>query len=106
MEITYEIEVIPEDTSVRGNYMCTEDAAQDKADEDAVLARLDAGEVEAWCTVKVTASVGEFSHSEYLGCCTLNDTYTKEVCVEEHGMKEEAKASLLAKVNNVFHHAE
>jgi hypothetical protein len=66
LELTAE----PEDMEVRGNVLCSGDDAQDKAEEDAILHRLDAGEVWAWAYVEVRATYGEYEGRDGLGGCS------------------------------------
>jgi hypothetical protein len=59
-----------EDQPVRGNVMSSGDADADKAEEDRVLADLEANEW-AWCVVKVTATwAGFHGESSWLGGCS------------------------------------
>lgn len=96
MKPTYTVTIEPEETSdVRGAFGYDTEA-ENKAAEDAIIERLERGDLEAWCCVKVTATVGDFEGVAYLGCCTLDDKYTAEQCAEAHGMKEEALEDLIA----------
>jgi hypothetical protein len=92
--VTYTVSIAPEDIPVRGNCQVSGDDALDKAAEDEVLERLYRGDDRAWCVVKVTAKLDDYSGTAYLGCCSLDDTYTAEQCAEDHGMKDEALADL------------
>lgn len=96
--VKYTVTVEPEFTSVRGNVMCTDDAELDKQAEDEIIARLNRGEVEAWCVVGVEASCGGLTGRAYLGGNTLDDTYTADVVAKEHGLHEEALADLRARL--------
>ncbi len=69
-EITVTAE--PEHEEVRGHFASGE-PEYDRADEEAILARLAKGEEWAWCCVKVTVSCGELSEHAYLGCCSYQD---------------------------------
>lgn len=71
--VTFELECLPEDIPVRGNAMASGDDAADREYEDEIIRRLDAGDVWAWCTVKVTARFGAFEGVSYLGCCNYRD---------------------------------
>lgn len=96
-EVTFEVTTEPEDLEVRGNVLSSGDDDYDKEYEDRVLARLDRGEVEAWCCVAVKATWKGFHGTEYLGGVTLSEDDTQAdlaVLVDEHGMKESALASL------------
>lgn len=67
-DVEFELTCEPEHASVRGNFMCSGDDEQDKADEDAVIEALENGNQWAWCCVCVTATVGVFTGRAYLGC--------------------------------------
>lgn len=104
-EVTFSIQIEADDTPVRGNVMATDEPELDKAEEDAVIARLDNGEVEAWCGVIVTAT-WEFDGHEYEGTDsiwgnTLSDEYTAETVVEHHAMKEQALDDLNASLGRL-----
>lgn len=99
-EVTFEVTIEAEEQAVRGNCMASDDPDLDKEMEDSILARLDRGEVEAWCGVVVTAT-WEHDGVEYTGRdsiwgCSLDDTYTAAVVAEEHGMREQALDDLNA----------
>lgn len=93
-EVTFEVTIEAEDMPVRGNFASGDDEL-DKADEDAIIERLDRGDIEAWCCIVVTATWeapdgNEYTGRDTLGGCSLDDTYTAEVAAEEHGMREQA----------------
>lgn len=93
-EVTFEVTIEAEDQPVRGNF-ASGDEEQDRADEQAIIDRLDRGDVEAWCGVIVTATWEAPDGNEYTGRasiwgCSLDDSYTREVVADEHGMYEEA----------------
>ena len=92
-EVTFEVTIEAEDQPVRGNFASGDDEL-DRADEDAIIARLDRGDVEAWCGVVVKAT-WEFDGQTYEGVdsiwgCSLDDDYTAEAVAESHGMRDEA----------------
>ncbi len=94
--IDYIIEAMPEDCPVRGNALASGDDAVDREHEDRILAELDAGNIWAWCCVKVTATCAGHTGVDYLGCCN----YADETDFRREGgywndMKEEAKAGLM-----------
>jgi hypothetical protein len=101
-EVTFTIELEPEDTEVRGNVVASDDDAIDKQCEDEILERLDRGDIEAWCCVKVTASWNGYHASESLGCCSFSGDYTPEVCINEYGLKHEALGSLNANIELAY----
>jgi hypothetical protein len=105
-EVTFTIELEQDDTPVRGNVMCSDEPELDREAEDEIIARLDNGEIEAWCGVVVTAT-WEFDGQEYTGTDslwgnTLSDDYTKEIVAEEHGMKEQALDDLNASLARLY----
>lgn len=69
--IEYKIEVFQDDMEVRGNALDSGDTAEDKRVEDAILKRLDRGDVWAWATVRVVASIPgiDVEGDDYLGAC-------------------------------------
>ena len=93
-EVTFEVTIEAEDTPVRGNVCASDEPDLDKAEEDAVLARLERGEVEAWCGVVVTATWEhdgvEYTGRDSLWGCSLDDSYTAAIVAESHGMQEQA----------------
>jgi len=58
---------------VRRNALASGDDAEDKAYEDAILERLDAGDVWAWAQVEVRASYADVDGADYLGACSYED---------------------------------
>lgn len=70
--ITIELAISEEDIPVRGSFASGDDAA-DKALEDDIIRRADAGDVWAWCCVRVRASLDGFQGEDYLGGCSYRD---------------------------------
>ncbi len=104
-EVTFTIEIEADDSPVRGHF-ATDEADLDRQQEDEIIERLDNGEVEAWCGVIVTAT-WEFDGQEYTGtdslwACSLDDTYTRDNVVEYHGMKEQALDDLNATLERLY----
>ena len=62
-----------DDMPVRGNACASGDDAFDKKVEDAILRRLDSGDVWAWACVEVRASFAGLSASDFLGGCSCED---------------------------------
>ena len=91
-EVTFTVSIEPEDMSVRGAFDSGDPdyAAEDRATEDAVIERLNAGDESAWCIVIVTAHWNGCYARETLGGCSLSESYTKETVASEHGMQSEA----------------
>lgn len=87
--ITFTVEALPEDIPVRGNAMASGDPMADREVEDAILKRLEAGDVWAWCWIKVTGHDGERSAVRTLGACSYAneaafraDQYFNDLCEE------------------------
>jgi hypothetical protein len=76
MKLANRIEIYtqPEEIPVRGNALASGDDAEDRAIEDSILSRLEAGDEWAWCmvTVRVTLPCGRFAE-DHLGCCSYDD---------------------------------
>src|SRR5690606_25924516 len=71
--VTYSIEIGKELTPVRGNLYESGDADALRRAENEVLERLEAGDLWAWCTVRVVARLGDLEGSDFLGCCSYKD---------------------------------
>ena len=67
--LTAELDDIP----VRGNALASGDDDADRECEDAILTRLEAGDVWAWAIVVVTATLDGFTGSDCLGACSYAD---------------------------------
>ena len=118
MEIEYTLEVEPEIEAIRGSFASGDDEA-DRALEDALIARVDRGDVWAWACVRVIATFpgtdlrGE---SSWLGGCSydsaqdfetsrfeIKDMATGEVTHRGYydDMCDEARDNLIAKIKAV-----
>ncbi len=100
-QVTYTVTIEQEECSLEGNVMVSGDDAADKAAEDEIRERLMRGDDSAWCSIKVTARLGDFEGSGYLGCVTLTDDYTAEQCAKDHGMYAEALEALKLELTRV-----
>ena len=69
-DVTFTVTCEPEHIPVRGNAIASGDDELDAATEDKILADLEAGNVWAWCCVKVTAEWQGFKGTDYLGACS------------------------------------
>jgi len=78
VEIT--IEAMPEDTPIRGNCMASGDSDFDERVALSIEEKLEAGNVWAWCQVKMTAKWAGFEGTEFLGCCSYNDAEDFKNC--------------------------
>jgi hypothetical protein len=72
-DVQWMVDATQDDASVRGNALASGDDAEDKACEDAILARLDAGDAWAWASVRVTGTYRGLKAHDYLGCCCYED---------------------------------
>lgn len=70
MSVRYTIECLGEIMPVRGNALASDDDAEDRAEEDRILAELDGGNSWAWCGVRVRAWAGDVYGEDYLGACS------------------------------------
>jgi len=93
--VRYDLFIEQDDLSVRGNALASGDDAQDRACEDEILERLEAGDVWAWASVEVRASFDGFEASDYLGGCSYRDTADFLAGGYYEDMKAEALASLI-----------
>lgn len=98
-DVAYRIEAEPEDVPVRGNAMASGDERADREAEDAILARLDAGDTWAWASVTVVASWHGIEGRDHLGCCSYDSEEDFRTAGDYFDdMKAEALADLLGKV--------
>lgn len=103
-EVTFTVELEPEDLEVRGNLICSDDPEYDRAAEDEIIARLNQDDMSAWCCVMVTAEWEGFKGHVSLGGCSFSegDGYSikrqSDETVEAHGMKDEALDALNEKI--------
>lgn len=110
MKVTYSISIEPEEIPVRGNSLASGDNEVNKQYADEIIRQLDAGNDWAWCAVTVTATFGEFSGQDHLGCCS----YASEEEFRKPGgywddMKAEAIEALKANIESArvtIRHAE
>jgi hypothetical protein len=86
-DVVFSVHISEEDIPVRGNAMASGDDAADKEDEDNIIARLNAGDLWAWCCVEVRATYNRHSsdtkHSagDILGCCSYSDESDFRSCM-------------------------
>lgn len=102
----FTIEAQSEWIPVRGNAQASGDAADDRAVEDAIIARLNAGDEWAWCCVVVTARWNGFEGTDTLGCCS----YESEADFKRTGgyyddMKIEAHKRLCDAIEDAYDRA-
>jgi hypothetical protein len=69
-DVEFSLTCEPEDVPLEGNVLASGDDEEDRKAEQWVRDQLDSGNEWAWCTVKVTATWGDFEGVDYLGCCS------------------------------------
>lgn len=95
-EVTFTITVEPEEDQVAGNFATGDDELDRKLERD-IIEAFNAGSVEAWCCIKVTATYQGFEGHDYLGCCSHLDgddmppvaDQVKQT-IDDCGMRDEA----------------
>lgn len=113
-DVTFSVAIEREEyVTVRGNAMASGDADADRELEDQIIAALDRGLDEAWCTivVKATWTKGDdtFEGTDTLGCCSFlepievdGERWSIQRQIEEHvkshGMREQALEDLNADI--------
>ena len=100
-EVRFKISIVPEHIPVRGNALASGDPAIDRAAEEAILARLDQGDIWAWCTVFLTARWRGFDDFDVLGCCSYEDEEDFKRCDYYADMKDRALEELNRKLQLV-----
>ncbi len=100
--IEYNVELLPEDSAIRGNAMASDDADYDKEVEDELIKRLESGDEFAWCLVKVTATIEGISleGTDYLGCVSVKNSEELESLYIKD-MQDNAKDDLLEQIKAV-----
>lgn len=105
--VRFTVSLEPEDIEVRGNAMASGDDAADREVENEILARLDRGDLCAWCCGKVEASIefnGQtFKGVAYLGCCSYaTDAECEKSLIEDYCLDDEARADLIATLESAI----
>ena len=103
-DVYFRIECHPEDVPVRGNAMASGDDDADRAYENEILSRLDAGDEWAWCSVRVVASLETdggvlLEGDAWLGCCSYRDEADFRSDLPD--LEDEALDNLNAKARHV-----
>ena len=93
---TFEINIELDDTPVRGNALASGDASYDKLAEDEIIARLDLGDVWAWCVVTVKATYGDHEGTATLGACSYESREMFEACDYFKSLKDDALEDLIS----------
>lgn len=84
-----------DETPVRGNALASGNDDLDRETEDEILARLDRGDIWAWCLVIVTADWEAFRGEATLGCCCYED----EADFKKGGYWEDLQKEALSDLN-------
>lgn len=106
IEVTLHVEQ-EDDIPVRGNAMASGDWAVDREVEDEILERLDRGDVWAWASVKVTATLWGpkndklLTASVYLGGCSYKDEADFRADGYFADMAKEARDEVKAKFTDI-----
>ena len=95
-EVTFIVEVEPEETPVSGNVVASGDESYDREVESRIIKRVESGDLLAWCTLKTTASWGGYAITIHLGCCTIDSDECLALYAREAGEFSRA----LEKLNN------
>lgn len=98
-----ELLIEPDDCRVRGNVMVSGNDTADRAAENAVLERLNNGDISAWCGVVANVTISAWTGTASIWANTLDDTYTAEMVAADHGLVEEAFNDLLRTLNAAAH---
>ncbi len=98
--VQFEIEVVADDTPVRGNALASGDDAEDKRVEDEIIERLNQGDIAAWCGVVVKAVCvikGERfeGQASIWACSYASEEEAISSTIELYDLKGEARADLL-----------
>lgn len=102
-EVTFTVEAAPEQLAIKGNCSAI-DAKTDAKTERWIRKQLNGGNEWAWCVVKVTATLGEFEGTAYLGACSYasredftqqGDGYYGDMCDEALTELDEAMSAAL-----------
>lgn len=105
-EVTYTLDVQPEDIPVRGNALASGDDEEDRRAEDEIIERLEAGDVWAWASVVVRAEWNGFVGQDYLGGCSYaNEDDFKAPGGYYDDMKKRALDDLYAQVRSALERA-
>lgn len=99
--VSFTVSLEEESVEVRGNAMASGDDAANREVENEILTRLDRGDLSAWCSGKVEASIefnGQtFKGVAYLGCCSYaTDAECEKSLIEDYRLDDEARADLIA----------
>ena len=107
-DVRFTLTAEADETPVRGNALASGDDAEDRAAEDAILARLDRGDVWAWAVVTVRATWRGYSAEAHLGCCSYDDEarfradpYFADLCAEALSALNDEVATMAEDVSDL-----
>lgn len=103
-EVEFEITIEEESNSVRGNYMNSGDAEQDREGEEEIYERLRNGDEKAWCELTVKATWKDFKGDTVsMGCCSVAEDQTLAEYIGEVGLANDALSLLNAKLEDTLY---
>jgi hypothetical protein len=107
LDIRYTLSVEQDDMPVRGNALASGADAADKAAEDEIIARLEAGDVWAWAQVTVRAELTlneqTYHGYDYLGACSYADEDDFKAGVYYPDMEGAAYMDLVRNLRELAH---
>jgi hypothetical protein len=71
--VRYTLEISPEDMPILGNASVGDNAEENEAYANEIIARLERGDDWAWCIVTVTAEYAGFKGTASMGGCSYHD---------------------------------
>lgn len=102
--VEYEITIEPEEMDYHGNCSAI-DEETDRENEQWVTDQLNSGNELAWCWVGVRATFGEYHGDDSLGGISCKNRKDLDALIKEHGMHENALASLKARLKAIADNA-
>ncbi len=100
-DVEYIVDCLPEDARIEGNVLASGDELEDLKAEEQVRKQLADGNTWAWCTIRVTACLGGFTGTDYLGCCSYKSQADFEACGYFQDMKSRALEDLKNKTKGL-----
>lgn len=94
MPVEYEITIEADEADYHGNCMASGDDAVDRESEQWITDQLNSGNELAWCWIEVRASFEGFEGTDSLGGVSVRNRAELDELIKDHGMKENALASL------------
>lgn len=107
-DVTFETRIEQELDAVRGNALASGDTDLDRRIEDEILAQLEAGNIEAWCSITVVAKWRGHEGRDHIGCCSHlpneeQPSLAKQVeqTIADYGLRQTALDNLNAKLEEL-----